>query len=131
MKYSNLTVNIPEELKEEVKKRAESEGLTRSDIVMVALAKFLEKSSKNKNLKEGSANAYLITGSESSYSGSKSIKTCHKSNKRVGKNNIYINNPLPLPKKPYDRVKDLIGQIPIDISDLGRNHKYYISKETI
>ena len=44
MKYSNLTASIPEELKEEVKELAKSEDLTISDIVMVALEKFLTNS---------------------------------------------------------------------------------------
>ncbi|MCL4546382.1 MAG: ribbon-helix-helix domain-containing protein [Deltaproteobacteria bacterium] len=121
MKYSNFTVRIPEELKEEVKERAKSEGLTGSDVVMVALAKFLEKSNKNKKSKEIFGHAYVIGGS-------KSLKIKHKSNKRTGKHIIPIPNPSPLSQKPYDRVKELIGQISIDIPDLGRNHKHYISE---
>jgi hypothetical protein len=119
-------VRIPEELKEEVKEHAKSEGLTGSDVVMVALAKFLENSNKSKNSKEIFGHAYVIGGSKSS--SPKSLKIKHKFNKKTGKHIIPIPNPSPLSQKPYDRIKELIGQISIDIPDLGRNHKHYISE---
>ena len=123
MKYSNLTASIPEELKEEVKERAKSEDLTISDIVMVALAKFLTNSDENRNSKK--SHAYIVGGSQLS---SKSLKTTTKINKKKVKHIIPISNPSHFSQKPYDKVKDLIGQIPIDIPDLGRNHKRYISE---
>ena len=123
MKYSNLTASIPKELKEEVKERAKSEDLTISDIVMAALAKFLTNSDEDRNSKKG--HAYIVGGSQSP---SKSLKITTKINKKRVKHIALISNPSHFPQKPYDKVKDLIGRIPIDIPDLGRNHKRYISE---
>ena len=123
MKYSNLTASIPEELKEEVKERAKSEDLTISDIVTVALAKFLTNSDDDRNSKK--SHTYIVGGFQSP---SKSLKTATKINKKRVKHIALISNPSHFPQKPYDKVKDLIGRIPIDIPDLGRNHKRYISE---
>ena len=102
MKYSNLTASIPEELKEEVKERAESEGLMMSDIVMVALAKFLAKSNKDRNSKNSHTHTYIVGASL--FSASKPLKLT-KANKKYAKHIIPISNPSHLRQKPYDRVK--------------------------
>ncbi len=93
MKYSNLTASIPEELKEEVKERAKSEDLTISDIVMVALAKFLTNSDDDRNSKK--SHTYIVGGSQSP---SKSLKITAKINKKRVKHIALISNPLYFPQ---------------------------------